>query len=281
MGELRRAAVLGSPIAHSISPALHRAAYDALGLDDWRYDAFELNEETFGAWFTQLGPEWSGLSLTMPLKRVVVPFLAEVTPLAAAVGSVNTVTWTPAGEPVGTNTDVYGLVQALRSVGVVAPVKSACIVGAGATASSAVAALAELGCQDVVVLARSASRAAQLLALASELGLTARVGALDEHDTVLSAEAVVVTLPGDAAGAWADALRPAAAGQQPTGPMLDVSYHPWPTRAAQLWTSVGAASVGGFEMLLHQAAEQVRLMTGLTAPVEDMRVAGEKVLASR
>lgn len=272
--------MLGSPIAHSVSPALHRAAYVHLGLDDWSYEAHQLDEETFGPWFADLGPEWSGLSLTMPLKRVVIPLLAEVTPLAAAVGSVNTVTWTPAREPVGTNTDVHGLVEALRSVGVSGPVETACVVGAGATAASAVAALAELGCAEVIVQARTASRAAQPLEVAARLGVAARVTHLDDHATVLSAGAVVVTLPGDAAGEWAEGLRPHLS-ERPAGAMLDVSYHPWPTRAAELWTSAGAASVGGFEMLLHQAAEQVRLMTGLQAPLEVMRTAGEKVLASR
>ncbi|MCE0539952.1 shikimate dehydrogenase [Kineosporia rhizophila] len=273
-----RAAVLGSPIAHSLSPALHCAAYEALGLRDWHYGAFELDEDAFGAWFSELGPQWSGLSLTMPLKRVVMPLLSEVTPLAEAVGAVNTVTWTADRRTVGTNTDVYGLVQALRSVGVSAPLESACIVGAGATASSAVAALAELGCRNVTVLARSAERAGQPLEVAEKLSVQARVGTLDEHAVVMSAQAVVVTLPGPAAGEWAKGLHVSG---RPDGPMLDVSYHPWPTRAAQLWTSAGAASVGGFEMLLHQAAEQVRLMTGLQAPVDEMRVAGEKVLASR
>jgi shikimate dehydrogenase len=274
----RRAAVLGRPIGHSLSPALHRAAYAALGLEEWRYDAIELDESGFAPWFQTLGPEWSGLSLTMPLKRVVIPLLDRVTDQAALVGAVNTVTWS-AGGTVGTNTDVYGIVQALRSAGLTSA-PTACIVGAGATAASAVAALAELGCERLVVLARSPERAGAPLEVAEKLGVKAEVAALDARAPVVSAEAVVLTLPGPAAGDWATDLRPHLTGR-PAGVLLDVSYHPWPTPAAALWTEVGGAAVGGFEMLLHQAAEQVRLMTGRSAPLAEMRVAGEKALASR
>jgi shikimate dehydrogenase len=274
----RRAAVLGRPIGHSLSPALHRAAYAALGLGGWTYEAIELDEGSFGTWFAGLGPEWSGLSLTMPLKRVVIPLLDEVTDQAVLVGAVNTVTWSPRGSA-GANTDVYGIVQALRSAGL-STASTACVVGAGATAASAVAALAELGCERLVVLARSAERAGPPLEVAGKLGLKAEVAALDAGQPVVSAEAVVVTLPGAAAGDWASGLRPHLTGR-PAGVLLDVSYHPWPTRAASLWRASGGAAVGGFEMLLHQAAEQVRLMTGRPAPLEEMRVAGEKALVSR
>ncbi|GAB6903997.1 shikimate dehydrogenase [Kineosporia succinea] len=275
----RRAAVLGSPIGHSLSPVLHGAAYESLGLTGWAYTAVEMDEAGFPAWFAGLGPEWAGLSLTMPLKRVVIPLLASVTPTADVVGAVNTVTWTSEGAPVGANTDVHGIVQALRSTGLSkAPV--GCVVGAGATAASAVAALAEMGCEHVIVQARTAARAGLPLEVAEKLGVAARVAPLDDHAAVLSADAVIVTLPGDAAGTWAGGLRESVAGP-PAGSLLDVSYHPWPTQAAQWWSSAGGAAVGGFEMLLHQAAEQVRLMTGRSAPVEDMRVAGEKALASR
>ncbi|WP_285598654.1 shikimate dehydrogenase [Kineosporia sp. NBRC 101731] len=276
-----RAAVLGSPIGHSLSPVLHGAAYTALGLSGWSYEAVELDESSFPAWFAGLGPQWSGLSLTMPLKRVVIPWLSSVTPLAAAVGAVNTVTWTPSdgGErrPLGHNTDVYGIVQALRSTGL-SSAAVGCVVGAGATAASAVAALAELGCSSVLVQARSALRAGPVLEVAAKLGVAARVSELTSFEDVVAADAVIVTLPGEAASSWAAGLTLTA---PPRGSMLDVSYHPWPTDAASRWSGAGGAAVGGFEMLLYQAAEQVRLMTGLDAPLDDMRAAGEKALAER
>lgn len=268
-----KAAVLGSPIAHSLSPVLHSAAYAELGLSNWSYEAIECTDDEFGAWFAGLGPQWRGLSLTMPLKRVVIPLLSRVTPLAQAVGAVNTVIWDDERRPVGDNTDVHGIVAALRSAGVDG-VDSACILGAGATACSAVAALAELGCTDVSLLTRSVARAGEALAVAERLGVRATVGGLEQLGLVLEAEVVIATLPAPAAADWAQTL-PA---QQPAGVLLDVTYHPWPTAAAAIWTAAGGIAVGGFEMLLHQAAAQVTLMTGRPAPIEAMRIAGEKAL---
>src|SRR3954465_4946696 len=86
-----RAAVLGHPTPHSLSPSLHRAAYAALGLDDWRYDAFDVTEEGLPGFVADLDGPWAGLSLTMPLKQTVIPLLDHIEPLAQVVGAVNTV----------------------------------------------------------------------------------------------------------------------------------------------------------------------------------------------
>ena len=131
----RRAAVLGSPIRHSLSPALHRAAYRGLGLD-WSYDAIEVDEPGLSAFLAGLGPEWAGLSLTMPLKEAVIPLLSEVDPEARSLRSVNTVLPGSQGWR-GTNTDVYGITQSLLEKGLDATPRSATILGAGATARSA------------------------------------------------------------------------------------------------------------------------------------------------
>jgi shikimate dehydrogenase len=270
-----RAAVLGSPIAHSLSPVLHSAAYAELGLTGWTYEAIECTEQEFGAWFGGLGPQWRGLSLTMPLKRVVLPMLSRISPLARAVSAVNTVTWDGDRLPVGDNTDVHGIVEALRSAGVEA-VSSACILGAGATASSAIAALAELGCQEVVVQARASAGNAQVFEVADRLGVHATAGGLDQVKVALEAEVVVATLPAGAAADWSQTL-PAA---RPAGVLLDVTYHPWPTVPAATWTAAGGIAVGGFEMLLHQAGAQFTLMTGRPAPIEAMRAAGRLALGS-
>jgi shikimate dehydrogenase len=277
-----RAAVLGRPISHSLSPVLHRAAYQVLGLTEWSYQAIECAEEDLGNWVAP-GSQWAGLSLTMPLKQAVMPLLSRVSPLARAVGAVNTVTWDEDRQPVGDNTDVHGIVEALRSAGV-RTVGTACILGAGATASSAVAALAELGCREVTLLARSAARAAGALTVASRFEVQAEVAGLDQLDLPLTADAVISTLPSVAAADWAARLAlelPARADRAPAGTLLDVSYHPWPTATATVWASAGGVAVGGFEMLLHQAAAQVTLMTGHPAPLEAMRTAGEKALADR
>jgi shikimate dehydrogenase len=140
---------------------LHRTAYRELGLGDWSYDRFEIDEEALPGFFGDLGPEWAGLSLTMPLKRAVIPLLDEVSETAASVEAVNTVVFTEDGRRVGDNTDIPGMVAALRERGI-EQVDSAAILGAGATASSALAALARICTGEVVAYVRSAERAAEM-----------------------------------------------------------------------------------------------------------------------
>ena len=272
MAEIRnRAAVLGSPIAHSLSPVLHRAAYRALGLDDWHYDRFECDETGLAAFLEGLDASWRGLSLTMPLKRAVLPLLDTVTPLAEQVGGANTVVLRD-GARHGDNTDVYGIVAALREAGVTAP-GSAAIIGGGATAASAVAALRELGLDKAVIWVREVARAGGVLAAAKRLGVAIEVRTLDRFDP--DAELVISTLPAGAA----DPLAPRLAG---VPAVLDVVYAPWPTALARAVAARGGTVVGGLAMLLHQAVRQVELMTGRAdVPVEAMRAAGEAELARR
>src|SRR6516164_6590596 len=178
-----KAAVLGSPIAHSLSPALHTAAYAALGLDDWTYQAIECDEAGLPAFVTSRGPDWAGLSLTMPLKRTVLPLLDYVDPLAAATGGANTVVFRPDGR-YGYNTDVQGIVDALTEAGAPAPA-SVTIIGAGATACSALAAAGELGARGADVILRDPARAGALRDTADRLGLPVRMrpfAALDAPD---------------------------------------------------------------------------------------------------
>ncbi|NYV73641.1 shikimate dehydrogenase, partial [Streptomyces sp. UH6] len=156
----RRAAVLGSPIAHSLSPELHRAAYAALGLDGWTYERFETDEAALPGFLDGLGPEWAGLSLTMPLKRAVIPLLDSVSETAASVEAVNTVVFTEDGRRVGDNTDIPGMVAALRERGI-EKADTAAVLGAGATASSALAALARICAGEITVYVRSETRAAE------------------------------------------------------------------------------------------------------------------------
>ena len=169
-----KAAVLGSPIAHSLSPVLHRAAYAALGLDDWTYTAVECDEAGLPAVLAV--PGWTGLSLTMPLKRAVLPLLDRVEPLAVEVGGANTVVF-EGGQRLGYNTDVPGLVAALAAAGVTAPA-SATILGAGATACAALAALRETGLRTVTIRVRDQGRTGDLRAAASRLGMAIELRAL-------------------------------------------------------------------------------------------------------
>ncbi len=273
----RRAAVLGHPVAHSLSPVLHRAAYDALGLDGWTYEAIDTTEERLPGLVASLDASWAGLSLTMPLKQAVIPLLDHVDPLANVVGAVNTLIVQPTGgrRPtfVGTNTDVHGLVAALREGLGDHPVTTAVVLGAGATAASTLAALAQLGCATPTVLVRSLGRTGDLQRAAHRMGVEPRFEVLDASGPALvgrlaAADVVVSTLPSRAADPAADALAASASGVG--GVLLDVVYDPRPTALSVAWAGAGGTVVGGERMLLHQAVEQVRLMTGRTAPLAAM-----------
>ena len=271
----RRAAVLGSPISHSLSPALHGAAYRALGLSNWLYDAHEVRPPALRDFVTRLGPEWAGLSLTMPLKEAAFELADEVSDLARQVGAINTLVRLPDGGWSGDNTDVYGVSQALREAGC-AHVASAVVLGSGATARSVVAALAMLGCQSVTFGVRSAARR-ETLDQARRAGLEVDVvGLCDFADRVGDAPVVVSTLPANALPE-----RMLFEGSRLQGHLfLDVVYAGWPTPLARTFEEAGASVVSGFEMLVHQGAEQVHLMTGLVAPIEPMRAAGLAAMAA-
>lgn len=262
-----RLAVLGSPIGHSKSPAIHTAAYRELGLD-WRYDAVEVDGPALPGFVATLGEtdsdgrRWRGLSLTMPLKRDVLPLLATRTPLVDLVGGANTVTVGEGGELHGANTDVHGITAALREHGVDA-IDHALVLGSGATAASVLAAVAELGARSVRIVARTPTSAETLRPLAERLSLELSIARLG--DDVSAAEAygerppalVVSTLPGGTA------VRPAV----PTevlgrAVLLDVAYDPWPSELASQWSTAGGRVVPGIDMLLHQAIGQIRCFVG-------------------
>lgn len=254
-----RAAVLGSPIAHSLSPVLHRAAYRALGLD-WSYDPIEVTEQSLPAFLASLTDEWAGLSLTMPLKECVIPLLAAVDDSALRVAAVNTVLPTADGWR-GTNTDIDGIVRSVAQFG--ASLRTATLLGAGATARSAIAAMARLGIEAVAVSARRADAARSICELAERFGMQARAHGFAPVADLMANDLVVSTLPGDAGAPWAKACLAAS------GVLLDASYHPWPTPLAAAWPNDRVAS--GRDMLLWQAAAQVTLMTGYEAPIDAMR----------
>lgn len=271
----RRAAVLGSPIAHSLSPVLHRAAYAALGLDGWRYDRFEIDEAALPGFVAGLDPaEWAGLSLTMPLKRAVIPLLDEISATAASVEAVNTVVFAAGGRRLGDNTDIPGMRAALRERGVTA-VPSAAVLGAGATASSALAALATVCTGEVTAYVRSAGRAAQMRQWGERLGVAVRTAHWDDAAKALGEPLVVATTPAGAA----DHLAGSVPGTP--GTLFDVLYDPWPTPLAAAWGARGGRVLGGLDLLVHQAVLQVEQHTGRApAPLSAMRAAGEAALAA-
>ena len=251
-----RLAVLGSPINHSLSPAIHRAAYEKLGLA-WTYVAAEVESGGLSTWMNSLDDEWRGLSLTMPLKREILPQLAARHPLVDVVGAANTVLMTQNGLA-GFNTDVFGIVAALRAAGVIR-VGSAHIFGAGATAASALAALNQLGARVVTVEARTVENGLPLIGIGRRLGIEVVVVAL-AHESQIAGDVdlVVSATPGAALvnPRVETAVRKRAV-------LFDVAYSPWPSPLARDWLAVGGRVVSGVEMLFHQAVGQVRVfLTG-------------------
>lgn len=266
----RRAAVLGKPVEHSLSPVLHGAAYAALGLTGWTYQRIEVDAEGLPGFVRGLGAEWVGLSVTMPGKRAALDFASQVTARAAAVGAANTLVRTESGW-LADCTDVDGVVGALRTAGGYRPGagKTGAVLGAGGTAAAAVAGLVELGMTGVRLVVREPARARETAAAAEAAGLSVDVlrwsevdfGALGESSAV-----VVSTVPPEATAPHAAALAAARC-------LLDVIYHPWPTPLAEAVTARGGQVATGLDMLLHQAFGQVEQFTGLPAPREAMRAA--------
>ncbi|QIX26894.1 shikimate dehydrogenase [Nocardioides sp. JQ2195] len=263
-------AVLGDPIGHSLSPTLHRAGYAALGLD-WSYDAHQVGEVDLADFLDGLDDTWRGLSLTMPLKRRVLGLASSVSERARLAGAANTLVLR-AGERAADNTDIPGAVAAIREKHGGA-LKSATILGGGATATSIGVALLELGVDRVELLVRSAARAEETLEVLR--GHPSRpqvtIGALDEAP--VQTDLVASTIP---ASAQSRSLVARCAGADV---LFEALYDPWPTPLA---ASAGdRALVGGLDLLVHQAALQFEMFTEHPAPLDAMRAAGESVLAER
>jgi shikimate dehydrogenase len=264
----RRAAVLGRPVAHSLSPVLHNAAYQALGLTGWTFDRIECDAETLPGLVTNSEPEWVGFAVTMPGKRAALAMADVVTDRAAAVGAANTLSRIDNGWRADC-TDVPGVVGALRAAGGYRPKPDATglVLGAGGTASAALAGLVDLDVREVTLVVREPARADDVRATAERLGLRLDVRRWADTDIgALAADCAVLvsTVPGDAAAPHAAELALAPC-------LLDVSYHPWPTPVAQAVAARGGQLATGLDMLLHQAFGQVEQHTGLPAPREAMR----------
>ena len=259
-------------MAHSLSPVLHRAAYDALGLTDWTFERHDLGADQLPAFLESLGPDWRGLALTMPLKEAALALAAVATDTARRTGAANTLVrhgdaWH------ADNTDVWGIRASLLDAGVQAAAGGrALVLGSGATARSALAALATLGIREIVFGVRDRVRTETLLQ-AEIAGMTTSVVALDDAARVVAEAAVTVSTlpPGGGDGVAAALGEEGLTGQ---GVLLDVVYAGWPTPLAAAAQRAGLGVVPGIEMLIHQAAAQVRSMTGRDAPLAAMQAAG-------
>jgi shikimate dehydrogenase len=256
LGSARRCAVLGSPIQHSLSPALHRAAYAHLGLA-WTYDRVEVDERGLAAFVRELDSSWRGLSLTMPLKVAVLE-LGDVDQLASLAGAGNTLILEGGSRTVH-NTDVGGLTWAVGEV-TTSPPQRVTILGAGATASAALIAASQLGAQQVTIVVRTPARAEPLRPLAVQLGVELDIrpwwARLPDADLAVS---TVVS------GA-ADTIAPSVVDAVPV--IVDVIYDPWPTVLATTAEGAGCTVINGRDLLVGQALLQIELMTGHSVPAD-------------
>ncbi|MCD2497444.1 shikimate dehydrogenase [Microbacterium sp. W2R] len=264
---MQRLEVWGDPIAHSRSPQLHLAAYRALGLD-WEYGRRQVNEVSFDRELVTARRELRGLSLTMPLKESAWRTAGSRDARAMRTGVANTLLLT-GDEPAAFNTDIGGFIGALRENGVEAP-ERARIIGAGATAVSAVIALAEAGARELEIVARRPQKAAPLVDLAADMGLSVSVRPLDAHAGLGDVDATIATLPG---GTHIDDTIAGLLAQH-GGALVDAVYAPWPTQLGEAWMTLGLPAASGVQMLLHQALLQVRIfVTGQVAePLESESV---------
>ncbi|MGL4305672.1 MAG: shikimate dehydrogenase [Mycobacteriaceae bacterium] len=259
---LRRAAVLGSPVQHSRSPQLHLAAYEALGLSHWMYERIECTAGQLPMLVSSFGSEWVGLSVTMPAKVAALRFAHRVSERAEIVGSANTLVHKDYGW-FADCTDIDGVAGALDEleVGLLGDC-AAVVIGAGGTARPALAALAARGVSVVTMVVRDSGRAQESVTCAKNLGISLEVISFDDHSlAVRCAEAAVVisTVPSVGVENIAETLALCPR-------VLDVIYNPWPTALARAVTAAGGLVVGGLSMLLHQAYGQVEQFTGLPAP---------------
>jgi shikimate dehydrogenase len=275
---VRRCAVLGDPIEHSLSPVLHRAAYAELGLD-WSYDAVRVPSGGLAAYVEGLDADWRGLSLTMPLKREVIPLLTSQDEWTRISGVANTLLLDESGARHGLNTDVPGAEAALARA-TDRRLREAVVLGGGATAASVLLALAERGLEHATLVVRDLARTAATIEVSGRHPRAPEVtavpwdglGAVD----LGGVDIVVSTIP---ASAQTDVALRAV---QDAPVVFDVVYDPWPTPLAEQAADRGHTLVSGLDLLVWQAVDQVRAMTGrFDIPVDAMRRAGEAGLAER
>lgn len=269
-----KAAVLGSPISHSLSPILHRAAYKALGLNI-EYTAIETSAIALRQRISELNSDFLGYSLTMPLKHEVLALISQQSPLVTETGCANTVYRDAHMHWALENTDVFGITETIRRAGF-GPLASACIIGSGATARSALSALAQLGAQEITCFSRNEESASIIRTHGELLGVKVRVLGLDQRIHLVG-ELVISTVPSAAQLSIIEAFTAI----QSLPALLDIAYNPWPSELALYWAAHrGGVVLSGIEMLLWQATVQVELFTGRSAPIEAMRAALPEMLST-
>ena len=271
---MTRAAVLGLPVAHSLSPALHNAGYAAAGLTSWRYTAVDCAEDELAGFVAGLDASWAGLSLTMPLKEVALAVAGSASPVAVAIGAANTLVHRPDGSWYADNTDVSGMTRVLTDAGLhSAP--SVAVLGGGGTARAALAAAASFGATEVTVVTRRPTAISELATAAGALGVRLTGLPWEQAPDAFGADAVISTVPRGVA----DPLATAVSWRRGVV-LVDAIYDPWPTPLTERAIDLGRTVVTGIDLLAQQAVLQVRLMTGHDVPVDVVRNAALRAIGS-
>ena len=277
----KKFAVLGSPISHSKSPLIHKAAYRVLG-EDWEYSRIEVAKGGLKRFIENDGLGFAGFSLTMPLKEEAFVFSDVTDEISYSTKASNTLLRVN-DQWCAFNTDVFGITQAISQAGT-APIKVSLIIGSGATATSAMAAIANLAPgSSVLVSARNKTTRLLLMEFGRSLGLKVS-SARGLASAIKKAQVTISTLPG---GAMDVAAKKLAASRffKPSGVLLDVAYHPWPSQLANAWQMKNQKVVSGLEMLIWQAVAQIRIfkmgnpdleLPNEIAVVQAMRIALEE-----
>ncbi|MEH0846288.1 shikimate dehydrogenase [Micromonospora sp. CPCC 205711] len=264
---VHRAAVVGKPIAHSLSPVIHHAGYAAAGLTGWSYTRIECAAAELAELVAGLGPEWVGLSVTMPGKEAALAVADRASPVAAAVGAANTLVRRPGGVWYADNTDVVGMVEVLTNTGVT-PGARVTVLGAGGTARAALAACARLGTGPVTVVARREAAVNELRPVATAVGVELAAAPWDRATAYLDTDVVISTVPKGVADQLAHRVH-----WGPSTVLFDALYDPWPTPLAASALAARLRVASGLDLLLAQAIDQFQQFTGVPAPVHAMREA--------
>ncbi|AKE41321.1 shikimate 5-dehydrogenase [Corynebacterium kutscheri] len=274
MTEIFCAAVLGSPIEHSLSPVLHNAGYQALGLP-FSYTRIEATAQTLPNIVTQADQQFRGFSVTMPAKFAALAYANTVSNRAQLIGSANTLVRTDTGW-YADNTDGEGLIGAINELAIPhLGVGSAVIIGSGGTARSAIWALAQTGFSNLWVINRT-DRRQELQSLCDQLGITLNYRTFRElkpkelADIVTYAQLLISTVPSEVISQYLDVLARTN--------LIDVIYDPWPTPLVEKARERGFSACGGYVMLAHQAMSQFEQFTQHPAPRKHMRAALEDAL---
>ena len=275
--DVKRLAVIGYPIGHSMSPALYNAAFPALGVDA-EYEAWSVPPDELPAAIQRLrGDEMLGMNVTVPHKQAVMPLLDEVDKVALEIGAVNCIAKN-GNRLVGHNSDMYGFIRSLREAGCEPAGLKVVLLGAGGGSRSVAVGLVKAGAGAIAIAARNLERAAELAAaLRPDAPASTWIGALSWQDegfvaACRSADLVVNCTPVGMRHTASEGESPlSAALLRPGLWVYDLVYNPVETRLLALAREAGARPVGGLDMLVYQAVESVRFYTGLDAPADIMR----------